>query len=41
MQGMGLDGLGAGLAAFGFWMFVAAVGGCGHLVRHRQAAGAA
>ncbi|WP_136659239.1 DUF6249 domain-containing protein [Nitratireductor sp. XY-223] len=25
MQGMGLDGLGAGLAAFGFWMFVAAV----------------
>ncbi|WP_419914025.1 hypothetical protein [Hoeflea sp.] len=25
MQGMGLDGLGAGLAAFGFWMFIAAV----------------
>ena len=25
MQGMGLDGLGAGLAAFGFWMFVAAI----------------
>ena len=25
MQGIGLDGLGAGLAAFGFWMFIAAI----------------